>query len=112
MEDIRTDSYSDHIGKPKISNSPNHKKNGHIELPNTDHCVDLLRETIMCQPDYSLATFQWVGDTTKHVVQNGKTSHQCVDWNYFETWSKERALDVQEILDYWAAVSGKEFTDP
>jgi len=89
VEEIRTDSYSDHI----------------------DHCVDLLRETIMCQPDFSMATFQWEGDAIKHPVQNGKTSHQCVDWNYFETWSKERALDVQEVLDYWALVSGKEFTD-
>jgi hypothetical protein len=65
----------------------------------------------MCQPDFSLATFQWEGDEIKHPVQNGKTTHQCVDWEYFETWSKGRALDVQEILNYWASVSGKEFTD-
>ncbi|KAK0101318.1 hypothetical protein ONS95_006495 [Cadophora gregata] len=89
VEDIRTDDYSDHI----------------------DHCVDLLRETIMCQPDFSLATFEWAGAEPRLVVQNGKTTHQCVDWPYFEEWAKGRALDVQMVLDYWATASGAEFTD-
>ncbi|PVH84638.1 hypothetical protein DL98DRAFT_568732 [Cadophora sp. DSE1049] len=89
LENIRTEGYSDHI----------------------DHCVDLLRETIMCQPDFSLATFEWEGAEPRSVVQNGKTTHQCVDWPYFENWAKGRALDVQMVLDYWATASGKEFTD-
>lgn len=66
----------------------------------------------MCQPDFSIAPFQLVGDGPGVPVTSGETTHQCVDWEYFETWPQARALDIKEVLDYWTSISGKTFEDP
>ncbi|KAH6663001.1 hypothetical protein B0J14DRAFT_645053 [Halenospora varia] len=51
-----------------------------------DHCVDVLRQHLMCAPDLNIYTFHW----TKHSPVpffDLKTNHKCIDWNHFDSWT-------------------------
>ncbi|KAH7390059.1 hypothetical protein BKA64DRAFT_757038 [Cadophora sp. MPI-SDFR-AT-0126] len=57
------------------------------------HCLDTLRQAIMCHGDTSLITFKW---GTKQPVPsaNWSTPHTCRSWEALEEWNKERFVDV------------------
>jgi len=49
------------------------------------HCIDLLRNTLMCQPD---TTVELKNKTLGGVTGFG-TEHQCKDWNQLVRWTKK-----------------------
>lgn len=53
-----------------------------------DHCIDLLRQVIMCHGDVSLHTYQWKEDY-RWPWPSMRTAHQCRNWNDLMSWSKE-----------------------
>ncbi|KAH9214068.1 hypothetical protein DL95DRAFT_277392, partial [Leptodontidium sp. 2 PMI_412] len=57
------------------------------------HCLDTLRQAIMCHGDTSLITFKW---GTKQPVPsaNWSTPHTCRSWEALDEWNKERFVDV------------------
>ena len=57
------------------------------------HCLDPLRQAIMCHGDTSLITFKW---GTKQPVPsaNWSTPHTCRSWEALEEWNKERFVNV------------------
>ncbi|KAG4417693.1 hypothetical protein IFR04_009196 [Cadophora malorum] len=57
------------------------------------HCLDTLRQAIMCHGDTSLITFKW---GTKQPVPsaNWSTPHTCRSWEALEEWNKERFVNV------------------
>ena len=46
------------------------------------HCIDLLRHSLMCQPDLTVE----VKDEAKGGVTGFNTEHQCKDWNQLLDW--------------------------
>lgn len=76
---------------PDYYTSPNLPE---IDRNHTEHCIDLLRQVIMCYGDVALHTYQWRDDTpvpwpTMH------TTHQCKKWDRIVEWSKTR--DIGEL---------------
>ncbi|KAK0609411.1 hypothetical protein B0T14DRAFT_608188 [Immersiella caudata] len=59
------------------------------------HCLDLLRQAVMCQGDASLMTMKW-GTTDPVPLANSESPHQCVDWSALDGWSESRYVNVYE----------------
>ncbi|KAH8726601.1 hypothetical protein GQ44DRAFT_738756 [Phaeosphaeriaceae sp. PMI808] len=49
------------------------------------HCIDLLRNVLMCQPDLTLE----VKDDELGGVTGFGTEHQCVNWNQLVDWTSQ-----------------------
>ena len=62
-----------------------------------DHCLELLREVIICRGDTTLSTFEWVPGSeppAPTVVAHGH--HQCVKWDSLMSWVRRRSVDAFE----------------
>ncbi|PIA92547.1 hypothetical protein CB0940_04093 [Cercospora beticola] len=59
-----------------------------------DHCIDYLRQAIMCNAD---VTFEpW----TKHGINGMDAIHQCRDYNKIFTWAYEQRMDKEkDVID-------------
>ncbi|KAI2607962.1 hypothetical protein GGR54DRAFT_389811 [Hypoxylon sp. NC1633] len=61
-----------------------HPEVGPEEIPHwllhIDHCLDLIRQALMCRADTSLMTFQWAADRREPMLKLESPEHVCVDW--------------------------------
>ncbi|KAI9814386.1 MAG: hypothetical protein M1827_003242 [Pycnora praestabilis] len=60
-----------------------------------DHCIDSIRQNLMCNADFSLMTFRWVNDSVDP-KPNFEGQHECVDWDKLNDWVEERSFDVDD----------------
>ncbi|KAL9126805.1 MAG: hypothetical protein Q9217_004200 [Psora testacea] len=70
--------------------------NGQANKPDphrADHCIDNLRQNLMCKADVSLLTFDWV-DNDRAPKPNFAIEHECHNWDRIEEWAKEHAFDI------------------
>ncbi|PQE14164.1 Tat pathway signal sequence protein [Rutstroemia sp. NJR-2017a BVV2] len=67
------------------------------ELYHLNHCIEVIRLSLMCAGNTALYTFEWVGNETK---PRTKTNSQrvCVDFAAIEAWSKEREIGFSPVL--------------
>lgn len=65
-----------------------------------DHCIESLRQWLMCQPDLTLRTTYWTtGDDGEVFAQaNNTVEHTCVDWSVVAKWTQERELSNDDGL--------------
>lgn len=56
-----------------------------------DHCIDLLRQVIMCHGDISLHTYSWIDDY-RVPWPSMQTEHQCRNWDMLMAWSEEHHI--------------------
>ncbi|KAI1135016.1 hypothetical protein F5Y05DRAFT_421759 [Hypoxylon sp. FL0543] len=49
-------------------------------LLHIDHCLDLIRQALMCRADTSLMTFRWAADRREPMLKLESPEHVCVDW--------------------------------
>ncbi|KAI0886276.1 uncharacterized protein GGS22DRAFT_126826 [Annulohypoxylon maeteangense] len=49
-------------------------------LLHIDHCLDLLRQALMCRADTSPMTFRWAADRREPMLKLESPEHVCVDW--------------------------------
>ncbi|KAI1771727.1 hypothetical protein F4818DRAFT_445058 [Hypoxylon cercidicola] len=61
-----------------------------------DHCVEVLRQGIMCNADVTINTFSW--DNPSKLEGNRSGPRKCVDWNSIQAWADERRLGFDELL--------------
>jgi hypothetical protein len=61
-------------------------------LMHTYHCIDLLRQSIMCQGDINLITLRW-GQKQALPIGNTSSPHECVNWDGINGWAKERSIE-------------------
>ena len=60
-----------------------------------EHCVDYLRQGIMCQYDTGIIPYNWVRDN-EQPTPNGNTKHKCVDWAAVQTALKGLAVEMPQ----------------
>ena len=60
-----------------------------------EHCVDYIRQSLMCNFDTGLVTYDWV---LKHhnPTPNSNARHKCVDWDKLQAWLKDRTVSMPE----------------
>ncbi|KAH8890658.1 hypothetical protein GQ53DRAFT_650157 [Thozetella sp. PMI_491] len=62
-----------------------------------DHCLENLRQSIMCQGDLSLYRYKWLPtqDMPKPLAH---MDHVCVDWDHLMEWAAERSFSIHDGL--------------
>lgn len=67
------------------------------------HCVEMLRQTLMCHGDMSLVTYNWVrGREAPFANFNGV--HQCRNWEGLKEWMEERDVMIEKEENEWSLV--------
>jgi len=59
-----------------------------------DHCIETLRQGIMCRGDVSLGTYTYLSGGGHDITARNWASHQCVDFDALMAWAKARAVDI------------------
>ncbi|KAF2845812.1 hypothetical protein T440DRAFT_434131 [Plenodomus tracheiphilus IPT5] len=68
-------------------------------LLHTDHCLDLVRQALMCRADTSLMTFEWAAGRREPMLKLQSPEHVCVDWNdLMERVQARRISDAEMAL--------------
>ncbi|BCS12323.1 hypothetical protein ALUC_50369A [Aspergillus luchuensis] len=69
----------------------NDEKGGYYAIP--EHCIDNLRQNIMCKADVSLLTFTW-DPTDRAPKPNFVIEHECANWDKVDKWAEEHRFDI------------------
>ncbi|KAI0543947.1 hypothetical protein F4679DRAFT_566706 [Xylaria curta] len=76
------------------------------ELQNTDaftpehwdHCLEVLREGIMCNADVTVNTYFW--QTPFEIKGKRDGPRKCMDWSLIEAWADERSLNASSRAQF------------
>ncbi|KAI2626887.1 hypothetical protein GGS21DRAFT_266069 [Xylaria nigripes] len=71
-----------------------------------EHCIDYIRQTIMCQFDTGLVTYDWVLQH-QNPTPNSNAMHMCVNWDALQGWLQSRAVDIPDQFE-WRQPEGQE----
>lgn len=61
------------------------------QLEHADHCIDTLRQVLMCHGDIALMTYDWIDDY-RWPWPNFHADHECRRWDLLEQWSAEHSV--------------------
>ena len=61
-----------------------------------DHCVDMLRQLVMCKADITVMTFSWK-EGVPGPWPNFSLEHECRNWESIDMWAKERAIPLEDL---------------
>lgn len=62
-----------------------------------DHCIENLRQSLICHPDTSFTTFVWTHTDPKPVLDVRRFERQCADWEYFVSGLENRVVSYEEV---------------
>ncbi|KAI0469740.1 hypothetical protein GGR56DRAFT_668474 [Xylariaceae sp. FL0804] len=66
-------------------------------IKHTDHCLDTIRQALMCHADTSLYTREWDEETRVPGAEiSPKTPTMCVHWDSLDSWARLKALSREE----------------
>lgn len=60
-------------------------------MDHSDHCIDYLRQVIMCHGDMTPITFEWNAEINNYLAHHS-TEHQCRNFERIFDWAKRRAV--------------------
>ncbi|KAI1094220.1 hypothetical protein F5B19DRAFT_482355 [Rostrohypoxylon terebratum] len=64
-----------------------------------EHCVDYIRQSLMCQFDTGIIPYNWVLDH-QNPTPNSNTHHKCVNWDALQEWLKNRAVKMPDNFQW------------
>ncbi|KAL0568460.1 hypothetical protein V5O48_013525 [Marasmius crinis-equi] len=69
-----------------------------VEQFHIDHCIEHLRQSLICSSDVSLIVWQWSSEKNRSVFQSG-TPHTCRNFDKIAEWAKkpEHRLHADEF---------------
>ena len=62
-----------------------------------DHCIEVLRESAMCQADISLVTWEWQPNRELPFA-NFNVKHECRNWGKIMEWTKQHQAPEDLIV--------------
>ncbi|EMR64860.1 hypothetical protein UCREL1_8172 [Eutypa lata UCREL1] len=98
-KNIHREYYDKHEGS--FAGAPESVVEGHLE-----HCVETLRQTLMCHGDITLLTYNWV-EGREMPYPNFNTLHTCKKWDKLIEWNMHRDVTVE-----WVDGFGKKMLSP
>ncbi|CAI6338766.1 unnamed protein product [Periconia digitata] len=63
-----------------------------------DHCLESLRQTLMCQADLSIYTLRWTPHSSTKPGVHVPNPNVCVDWDGLHGWMKGRAASLEDVI--------------
>ncbi|KAI0388941.1 hypothetical protein F5Y17DRAFT_166154 [Xylariaceae sp. FL0594] len=91
VKTLRQWNYREHY-HPNLTN----KERSHWEV-HVDHCLDQLRNILMCRADTTLTTFRWTVDQRRPMLNTRPVERQCVDWELLMGSLKHRVVEGDEM---------------
>ncbi|KAI1770222.1 hypothetical protein F4818DRAFT_274284 [Hypoxylon cercidicola] len=74
------------------------------EAKHVDHCIEYIREALMCQPDLSMVTFRWINNTAQHEDKSefyptnfDVSMHRCANWEALDSWTGQRMFNLFQV---------------
>lgn len=64
-----------------------------------EHCIDYLRQELMCNFDTGIFPFYWVNQHNRP-TPDASTLHKCVNWDNLQSWLKDKWVDVPEGFEW------------
>ncbi|ETS88115.1 hypothetical protein PFICI_01943 [Pestalotiopsis fici W106-1] len=61
------------------------------QLEHVNHCIEYLRQVVMCNADITMQTFDWIDDY-RRPWPNFKIQHECKNWDALTDWAKEHSV--------------------
>ncbi|KAJ4301949.1 hypothetical protein N0V90_004045 [Kalmusia sp. IMI 367209] len=58
-----------------------------------EHCMDDLRQAIMCNADFTLLTYDWLPNYRKP-WPNFNVDYECVNWAILDEWAEKRVFSL------------------
>lgn len=71
-----------------------------------EHCVDYVRQSLMCHFDTTLVTYDWVLNHP-NPTPNSNAIHKCVDWDGVQGWLAAQAVEMPDGFQ-WSQPEGQE----
>ena len=62
-----------------------------------DHCIDTLRDYVMCNVDTMMWTFHYRDDNDTTIYEKADAMRNCIAWDRFEEFTRSRALPKEKI---------------
>ncbi|PQE26945.1 tat pathway signal sequence protein [Rutstroemia sp. NJR-2017a BVV2] len=62
-----------------------------------EHCIEQIRQSLMCSGDLSILTYNWVKGE-RMPKPNFKTVHACQNWDHMVGWARENS--VEHLIQY------------
>ncbi|KAK5989231.1 Transacylase cctO-like protein [Cladobotryum mycophilum] len=72
---------------------------GSIVDEHVDHCLDSLRQYVMCNADVALVTYDWLPNY-RDPWANFDNVHKCVDWKALEDWALAHSFTDGDLLQH------------
>jgi len=66
----------------------------------TDHCLDFVRQSVMCHLDHTLYATYWNEERKDVPTDRPARVHKCVNWNKLQTWMKSREITRADLKPY------------
>jgi hypothetical protein len=63
-----------------------------LDKQHWDHCIESIRQSLVCSADVSPLVWQWV-DRVQEVRLMGNIIHTCRNYEKIKRWGLERRLD-------------------
>lgn len=63
-----------------------------------DHCLEALRQELLCSADLNLWTFQWTPHSRIKPANHIPQQHACVDWDALHSWMQKRAITWDDMV--------------
>ncbi|KIN09166.1 hypothetical protein OIDMADRAFT_111443, partial [Oidiodendron maius Zn] len=65
-----------------------------------DHCIDSIRQSIMCHGDIATVYWQWM-PVRQQPLPRLEITHTCRDFDAIRDWAKEHRLKMDEVMLQW-----------
>lgn len=67
-----------------------------VYTDSADHCIDYLRQAIMCHGDVTPITFEYLPEI-KGLIAHHSTEHQCRNFESIYNWAAARQVDGFQV---------------
>ncbi|KAF2163208.1 hypothetical protein M409DRAFT_57512 [Zasmidium cellare ATCC 36951] len=86
-----------------------------LERGHANHCIEYIRESLMCHPDLSPVTFSWINGTYGNgpLLPTNKdvAMHECANWEKLDSWAGDHVFDLFRLDRLRYPDKGLEYDD-
>lgn len=72
----------------------------HIVKAHVSHCLDIIRQQLMCMPDTGVLGQVWWDKSFPKAFVDFNTKHKCKNFDAIREWAKERQLPEHVADDF------------
>lgn len=63
------------------------------------HCLEALRQSMMCTPDLVPRGVHWEDEEMENIVVDPSVRMECLNWNSLVGWMRGRAYSLTELWE-------------